>query len=139
MTSAVLDTSVTVAWYLPEVFSESDRAWQGKLLSDRASFFVPSLHYWEFANVMKTYVRKKEIESDVGREIWLLHLDAPIEIAEPDRSRVLQIALEYEATAYDAVYIALALDLDLPLLTAERPSTPWVVKLGARAITLQSG
>jgi hypothetical protein len=45
-----------------------------------------------------------------------------------DRSAVLAHA----STAYDAVYIALALGADLPLLTAERTTTPWVVKLGRR-------
>lgn len=33
---------------------------------------------------------------------------------------------------YDAVYIALCLSLDVPFITAERTTTPWVVKLGDR-------
>jgi hypothetical protein len=45
---------------------------------------------------------------------------------------VLAAALEYGATVYDAVYIALGRSLDLPLLTAEHTTTPWVVKLGRR-------
>jgi hypothetical protein len=31
---------------------------------------------------------------------------------------------------YDAVYIELATSLGAPLITAERSTTPWVVKLG---------
>ena len=50
-------------------------------------------------------------------------------MVDPDRSRVLEVALEYQATAYDSVFIALALDLGLPLLTAERWTTPWVASL----------
>jgi predicted nucleic acid-binding protein len=45
---------------------------------------------------------------------------------------VLATAIEYGATVYDAVYITLSRSLDLPLLTAERSTTPWVVKLGRR-------
>jgi len=45
---------------------------------------------------------------------------------------VLGLALEHGATAYDAVYIALAIQLDVPILTAERTSTPWVNRLGKR-------
>jgi hypothetical protein len=41
-------------------------------------------------------------------------------------------ALEYGATVYDAVYIALSRSLDLSLLTAERTTTPWLAKLGRR-------
>jgi hypothetical protein len=51
-------------------------------------------------------------------------------IAEPDRRDVLSVALEYGASAYDAVYLSLALSRDIPLVTAERTTTPWVVKLG---------
>ncbi|MCP4593122.1 MAG: type II toxin-antitoxin system VapC family toxin, partial [bacterium] len=39
-------------------------------------------------------------------------------------------ALEYGATAYDAVFIALARALEVSLTTAERTTTAWVVKMG---------
>lgn len=136
MKSYVLDTSVPIAWYLPETFAESARIWQTRLLEGHARFIVPSLHYWEFANVLRTYVRRGELDEALGRDIWLLHLDAALEVVEPLTERVLPLALEYQTTAYDAVYVALALELDVPLLTAERSSTPWVRKLGKRAQTL---
>ena len=98
---------------------------------------VPSLHYWELANVLRTYVRRNEIESDLASEIFELHLDAPLEIAEPERRRVLATAFEYDATVYDAVYITLALEHEIPLLTAERTTQPWVVRLGDRARTVR--
>jgi len=68
----------------------------------------------------------------MAAEIYELHLDAPLEIAEPERALVLDTALDYESTMYDAVYIALCLTLDAPLVTAERTTTPWVVKLKDR-------
>jgi len=40
--------------------------------------------------------------------------------------------LRYGCTAYDAVYISLALGSDSRLLTAERTTTSWVVNLGIR-------
>ena len=132
MNGAVIDTSVAVAWYLPEVFSRAARTLQTQLLERRSILYVPSLHFWEFANVMRTYVRRGEIEPDVAAEIWALHLEAPLETVEPAREQVLSVALEYGATVYDAVFIALALDLDVSLVTAERPTTPWVEKLGSR-------
>jgi hypothetical protein len=42
------------------------------------------------------------------------------------------VALQFDATAFDAVYIVLAPSLEAPLLTAERTTTPWVVRLGNR-------
>jgi predicted nucleic acid-binding protein len=130
--SLVLDTSVAIAWYLPETFRAAARAWQSRLLDGRVRLVVPGLHYWEFGNVLRTYVMRSELEVDLAEQIWALHLEAPLEVAEPERAEVLGAALEYGATVYDAVYIALGRSLDLPLLTAERTTTPWVVKLGRR-------
>jgi predicted nucleic acid-binding protein len=132
MTSFVLDASVAVAWYLPETYSKAAKQWQNRLLEGQIRLVVPSLHYWEVANVLRTYVRRGELEAPLASEIYDLHLEAPLELAEPERARVLETALEYDATAYDAVYIALGELLEIPLLTAERTTTPWVVRLGDR-------
>jgi predicted nucleic acid-binding protein len=136
MTTWVLDASVAVAWYLPENFQVAARQWQRRLLDDEIRLLIPSLHYWELGNVLRTYVRRREIAEDLAREIYNLHLDARLNLAEPDRTSVLETALKYEATVYDAVYIALALEQGVSLLTAERSTTPWVVKLGKRAVSI---
>lgn len=139
MRSLVLDTSVAIAWYLPETFQAAARVWQSRLLDGRVRLVVPGLHYWEFGNVLRTYVMRTELGSDLAEQIWALHLEAPLEVAEPERADVLATALEYSATVYDAVYIALSRSLDLPLLTAERTTTPWVVKLGRRVESVRKG
>jgi predicted nucleic acid-binding protein len=132
MTTYVLDTSVAVAWYLPESFSAAARTWQTKMLRDEVNFSVPNLHYWEFGNVLRTYVRRGELEPALAEEIYGLHLEAPLLVVEPDRSQTLAHAFEYGASMYDAVYIALCLSLEAPLVTAEKTTTPWVVKLSDR-------
>ena len=139
MRSLVLDTSVAVAWYLPETFRTAARAWQSRLLDGRVRLVVPGLHYWEFGNLLRTYVMRSELESDLAEQIWSLHLEAPLEVAEPERADVLATAFEYGATVYDAVYVALSRSLDLPRLTAERTTTPWVVKLGRRVESVLKG
>jgi predicted nucleic acid-binding protein len=128
----VLDTSVAVAWYLEEVFSASARVWQERLLTGKVVLLVPSLHYWEFANVLRTLVHRRELPETLAREIYELHMDAPLERVEPKEKGVLDIALQYGATAYDAVYISLCLSKDIPLITAEKTTTTWVTKLGDR-------
>ncbi len=133
MIRRVVDTSVAIAWYLPEKFSVSARGWQRRLLEGGAELLVPSLHYWEFANVLRIRVRRGELDGGSASEVYSLHLDAPLAIVEPDRSAVLDIALRYETTAYDAVYLALCLANDIPFLTGERPTTPWIRKLGKLA------
>ena len=130
MRTYVLDTSVAVAWYLPERFAGAARKWQRQLLENRVRLLVPALHFWEIGNVLRTYVRRAELDAALAQEVYALHLDAPLEVVEPERGDVLATALEMDATMYDAVFIALARRHGIPLLTAERKTTPWVVRLG---------
>ena len=128
----VLDTSVAVAWYLDEVFSRSARVWQERVLAGKVILIVPSLHYWEFANVLRTLVLRHELSEALAREIYELHLDAPLERSEPEKKVVLDLALKYGATAYDAVYIGLCLSRRVRLITAEKTTRAWVTKLKDR-------
>jgi predicted nucleic acid-binding protein len=128
----VLDTSVAVAWYLEETFSPKAREWQQMLLDGHVVMCVPSLHYWEFANVMRTLVERRELDRKLAQDIYGLHLEAPLQRAEPDERSVLENALQYGATAYDAVFITLALSKEAPLITAERTTTEWVTRLKGR-------
>ncbi len=130
MITRILDTSVACAWYLPESFSSSARSWQQKLLAGEVRMLVPDLHAMEFGNVLRTYVRRGEITETLAREIYDVHLSAPLEWVGPTRRNLLNVALKYEATTYDACFIDMALQYKAPLLTAERTTTPWVVKLG---------
>lgn len=132
MSTYVLDTSVAVAWYLEEVFSPAARRWQERMLAGKAVLLVPSLHYWEFANVLRTLVWRRELSEELAREILELHLEAPLEPGEPDRRAVLDAAVAFGATAYDAVFISLCLSRGFPLITAEKTTTAWVVKLRDR-------
>jgi len=125
-----------VAWYLPEAFAEAARSWQTRMLDERVDFVVPTLHYWEFANVLRSHVRSRALDAKLAEDIWALHLDAPLETIEPPIESVFALALAHGTTSYDAVYIALAIHLDVPFLTAERSSTPWVKSLGRRIQTI---
>jgi predicted nucleic acid-binding protein len=134
--NVVIDTSVAVAWYLNESFSLPARDWQQRILSGQVHAMVPSLHYLEFANVLRTYVRRQEMERELAEDIQALHLDAPLDVVDPPRASTLATAFEFDSSAYDAAFILLAQTYDCPLITAERTTAPWVVKLGKLAITI---
>lgn len=133
MMKRILDTSVACAWYLPEVFAESARIWQRKMVEGAVQLIVPTLHALEFSNVLRTYVRRGELDAALAREIYATHLSAPFQWEEPARPTLLDLAIAYETTTYDAAYVSLALHFKAPVLTAERTTTPWVVKLGKLA------
>jgi len=132
----ILDTSVAIAWYLSESFSQSARTWQDKAILGEINLIAPSLHYWEFANVLRTHVRRDDLEKEIALELYKTHLLAPVRVVNPDMNDVLTTALHYESTSYDAVYISLSLELSIPLLTAERSTRAWVKKLGKNAKTI---
>jgi len=137
MKTYVLDASVALAWYLPETFSQEARRWRDHCLEGEARFIAPGLHYWEVANVLRTYTRRGELTEVLAHEIYGLHRKAPISIVEPSADKVLKIAFQYGASVYDAVYITVALENQATLLTGERTTSPWVVKLGKVARPLR--
>lgn len=136
MNSYVLDASVAFSWYLPEKFSDAARGYRDRLVEGKIRCVVPELHYLEVANALRTRVRLKQISEELAREILDVHLDADIEVADISAKRALDVALEYESTVCDAAYLALAIDRDLQLLTAERTTTSWVVRLRDRVVAL---
>jgi predicted nucleic acid-binding protein len=134
----VLDTSVAIAWYLPEVFSAEAKEWQKKLVKQTVTLLIPrQLHYLEFSNVLRTYVRRGELEHRLASEIYALHLEAPLRELDTAVADILETAFEFESTTYDAAYIALSLAQSAPLVTAERSTTPWVVQLADSVITMK--
>jgi len=136
MKGFVLDPSVAIAVYLPESFSPAARGYWDRIAATGARCVVPSLHLWEFGNVLRTRVRSGTVSESSALEIYGLHLDAPLEIVEPDPQEILGVAFEFGVTTYDAVYISLALGSDLTLLTAESIRKPWLAKLGDRVVAL---
>ena len=131
MTAHLMDTSVLVAWYLPESFSQEARKWQKRLLANEIELYVPRLHYYEFSNVLRTYVKRREIEMNLARDILETHMLAPLVTLDPDPIAILNTALEYDMTAYDAAFVVLALERKLTLITAERSATGWIKRLGS--------
>ncbi len=101
--------------------------------TEKVRFLVPRLHYWEVANVFRAHVRSGQVTAASACNYCALHLDALLDVVDPAPEVILSTALEYEATAYDAVYVALALAHDILILTTERAATPWVARLGRLA------
>ena len=136
MKGYVLDTSVALALYLPESTSVTARGYWEKVQTTGLRCVVPSLHFLEFANALRTRIRRGLLMEQKARDIFDLHLDAGLEILEPNPRGLLDFALEFDATVYDAAYISLTLGTELTLLTAEKATKPWVARLGERALSV---
>ncbi len=120
MTEYVVDASVAVKWYVPEVHDQA----AARLLSGATRdviFHVPDLFFPEFGNIVWKKVRSAELDSDVAAEIVDAMLQVPktVHSTEALLPSALAIALDARRTVYDSVYLALAAFLDCELVTAD--------------------
>jgi predicted nucleic acid-binding protein len=114
----VVDASIAAAWLLPEEDSDAAEAVIATL-SGRPP--VPSLFWHEARNILIMAERRGRIETGeaaaaIGRLRRLPLEDAG---AGPDGA-VLALAMAHGLTAYDAAYLALARERDLPLATLDQ-------------------
>ena len=124
MTSYVLDASVAAKWFIPD--SEDLTAEASHLLAnyadDRLGFSVPDLFWPEVGNVVLKAARQRRISvQDAQDAIATLKLQefrthASDLLIEP----AMAIALSTNCTAYDGIYVALAVMLDHTLITADK-------------------
>lgn len=115
----VVDASVVLQWLLAEPSTGSKEILEAHL-NGGEPLIAPELLNYEVANVLVTKVRLTSDEvaelfgnfSDLGIETYSLGTD--------EYSASLDLAGRYRLTVYDASYLALALALDLRMVTADR-------------------
>ena len=119
--SFVVDASVALAWHFEDEASEyADRVLE-RLREDRAA--APSIWSLEVANALLVAERRGRLSpAKVARAVELL-LELPISIhdvaAELVLGPVLDLARAHGLSAYDAVYLELAMRQGLPLATQD--------------------
>ncbi len=117
MSLFVVDASVAIKWFLPEIHSDAAL----RLLAQQHTLHAPDLIFSEFGKVLWKRVRKNEIsknEANATLEALLtLHLQV-----QPSQSLIplaLEIACGADRTVYDSLYLAAAMALQFPLVTAD--------------------
>jgi len=113
----VVDASVAVKWYLPEIHADAAARW----LARDAAFLAPDLIYAEFGNVLWKRVRSKELARSEARDIARAFRLVPVEVlpCEALLTPALEIACVLGRSLYDCLYLALALDRQCDLITAD--------------------
>jgi predicted nucleic acid-binding protein len=116
----VLDCSVSAAWCLKD--EGSDEARRHLDLLGEGEAFVPPLWIVEMTNVLVLAERKKRVTvKDAALALDLLER-LPIVVVDAGTSvmrRVLAVARRHGLTAYDASYLDLALERQLPLASLD--------------------
>ena len=118
-----MDSSVVAKWVLPE--ADSPRAQQ--LVSDAAStggrLFILDLALPEVANAIWKRQRQRLITPEEARLACEVLLHAQLEVVPASRvlPAALQIAIRYDRAVYDALFVALAEELQVRGVTADEP------------------
>ncbi len=112
----VVDSNIVAYLYLPGEFTESAE----RLLEREPEWTAPLLWRSELRNILALLMRKKLLDFDqafrIQREAEALLADHEYDI---DSFDVLKLARDSGCSAYDCEFIALAMRLDVKLVTED--------------------
>lgn len=117
----VLDASVALKWFLPEEQSEHAL----RLRAASADLHVPAFFLLEFGHVVCKKQRRRELSMDDA--VYIVRIIRSVALRRHEDAallpRALELALRLNSGLYDCMYLALAIELDCRLVTADRRLT----------------
>ena len=117
MSVFVVDASLVIKWFIPEIHSVAARRW----LDASHDYLAPDLLFSEAGNAVWKKVRRRELEETEGRQLVTDLAQIAVETVAT-RSLVddaVGLALTAGVTVYDAMYLALAVRLDTAVITGD--------------------
>jgi predicted nucleic acid-binding protein len=118
----VLDVSVCIKQFIPDPLSSKVDQLLSYIGYPQNQFFVPDLFYIESANVLWKYVRAglypaAKVSADLAT---LKNLQLQVVSTADLMDDAVNIALNYNISAYDASYVALSQQTGTTLLTLDK-------------------
>jgi predicted nucleic acid-binding protein len=117
----VVDSSIALAWLLPDEGGSAADALADRLETQRA--VAPSIWLLEVGNALLTARRRERITDDVVDQLLDVLAVLPVEIDVEPATRtlpaVVALARRHRLTTYDAAYLELAQRRALPLATLD--------------------
>lgn len=118
----VVDSSVLIKWIKTrdEELVQEARSLLAQIERRQLEVHVPALLLYEVGNILllKTRVSRRQLENAID------HLeDLPFVVAPPATAllkRAARLGRRFRLTFYDASFLALAVELDCPFVTADR-------------------
>jgi predicted nucleic acid-binding protein len=106
----VVDASLVIKWFVPEIHSEAARRWLGA----SHDYVAPDLLFSEAGNAVCKKVRRKELNENEGRQLVLdlTHVAVETVATRSLLQDALALALTAGITVYDAMYLTLAVRLE---------------------------
>lgn len=119
MTGFVVDASIAVKWVVEEADSEA----AARLLERDVVLLAPDLLYAEAASALWALSRRGDVAAADVREALAVLADVTLHIPASMRQLMpaaTRLAQDLDHPVYDCFYLALAVQQQYPLLTADR-------------------
>lgn len=114
----VVDTSVVGAWFIKDEFSGAAERFRDAIIDSRIQVSCPDFLLLELVNMLLwKYIPGDDILAAV-RSITEVTLDF-IPLTSVNSELLIRLALSHKLTSYDALYFALAEQLDAQLVSAD--------------------
>ncbi|MBI4968799.1 MAG: type II toxin-antitoxin system VapC family toxin [Rhodospirillales bacterium] len=117
----VLDASLALAWCFEEEDGRKAEHLLVRLTEGSAKALVPSLWPLEIANALRMAEKRRVVKPEDTAAYLGLFAALPITVSERTLAPkpLLDLARQYDLTAYDAAYLDLAQCMALPLATLD--------------------
>ena len=118
MTGWVVDASIVVKWLVTEEWSEES----SRLLDRGATLIAPALVFAEASNALWAIHRRGDISRDELAEATDVLKAAPVAVPVSMRrlaASAVRLAVDLGHPAYDCYYLALAMQEQHPVITAD--------------------
>lgn len=118
MTRFVVDASVVIKWFVPEVHSAAAE----RLLANNLELWVPDFIWAEFGSILLKKWRQGEISLEKASFILgaFRHFSLKAHSSEALADAAWEIASQFQRSFYDSLYLALAVQQGYRMVTADR-------------------
>ncbi len=118
MTGYVVDASIVVKWLVAEEWSEESSA----LLDAGVTLIAPELLFAEVSNALWAMCRRGDVTRDDLADAIDALREAPVAVPASMRqlaAAATRLAVDLDHPAYDCFYLALAIQEQYPVITAD--------------------
>ncbi|MEI8079172.1 MAG: type II toxin-antitoxin system VapC family toxin [bacterium] len=119
----VVDCSVSGPWFLRDEARPETVELLRDIMHGKLEFLAPDLWWYETINLLRSAIRQRRMESATARAALQFGRDIPrrfVTARELADGEILGLACEHGLTAYDATYLAVAMQTGATLLTADK-------------------
>lgn len=129
----VADNSVVLAWFVKSQSTPYSEKILGRVV--REEVHVPIVWSLEFTNALRQLERRRKLKPEATTAILdaVDTLGLQSDSSPPCRQRLLDLARQYDLSAYDASYLELAIRLSVKLAAQDGPLAAAAVKAGLKA------